>query len=211
MITLYQTEWCPHGHRVRQLMTELGLTYTTVNVAFDPEGRPDLVAISGQSGVPVLQDGDKVLHSSDEIVEYLRATYPAPEDAAEHEGKGRWRMSQALSLAPRAALARLKELLESRGFAVVGQVFGPEIAEDLPDGYVLLHVAVPAAAVRAFELDREAPAAILLPVAVMPADGGGSLVTSADPVAQVWLYGEPALTKVQSAVKKRLVELFKEL
>ena len=32
MLTLYQAEWCPACHRVRQVMTELGLTYTTVNV-----------------------------------------------------------------------------------------------------------------------------------------------------------------------------------
>ena len=32
MLTLYQVEWCPYCHRVRQVMTELGLTYITVNV-----------------------------------------------------------------------------------------------------------------------------------------------------------------------------------
>ena len=32
MLTLYQLEWCPSCHGVRQVMTELGLTYTAVNV-----------------------------------------------------------------------------------------------------------------------------------------------------------------------------------
>jgi hypothetical protein len=30
-------------------------------------------------------------------------------------------------------------------------------------------------------------------------------------VGQVWLYGEPPLTKIQSAVKKRLVEVLDAL
>jgi hypothetical protein len=36
-------------------------------------------------------------------------------------------------------------------------------------------------------------------------------VAAADPVGQVWLYGEPDLNRVQGAVKKRLAELFSEL
>ena len=35
MLTLYQSEWCPACHRVRQVLTELGLTYIAVNVAAD--------------------------------------------------------------------------------------------------------------------------------------------------------------------------------
>jgi glutaredoxin len=37
MITFHQLEWCPDCHRVRQVMTELELTYTTVNVAADKD------------------------------------------------------------------------------------------------------------------------------------------------------------------------------
>jgi len=70
---------------------------------------------------------------------------------------------------------------------------------------------VPVAAVESVEIDPLAPAAVLLPMAVMPADGGGSVVATADPIGQVWLYGEPPLNKIQSAVKKRLVEVFEEL
>ena len=48
-------------------------------------------------------------------------------------------------------------------------------------------------------------------VAVLPAEGGGSVIASADPVGQVWLYGEPPLYRIQSAVKKRLLEVLEEL
>jgi glutaredoxin/uncharacterized protein (DUF302 family) len=211
MLKLYQVEWCPYCHRVRQVMTELGLTYTNVNVPALREERAEVIAVSAQAGVPVLQDGDKVFSDSDEILEYLRATYPVPEDAAEHAAMGAWRAAAVLSLPPRAALARLKQLLEEKGFTVVAQIRGDKISEHVPKAYVLLEVSVPVAAVKALEIDPLAPTAVLLPMAVIPAENGGSVIASADPVGQVWLYGEPALTRLQTAVKQRLADVFSEL
>ena len=211
MITLYQTEWCPYCHRVRQVLTELGLTYTAVNVPAANEDRIELMAITGQDGVPVLTDGDRVYTDSDEIIEYLRATYPEPEDAEEHAALGAWRAASMVSLAPRAALARLRELLEAKGFVIVTQIKGPKISERLPKEYIILQVTVPVAAVKSFDVDPLAPAAIMFPMAVVPTEHGRSVVASADPVGQVWLYGEPDLRKVQAAVKKRLREVFEEL
>ena len=52
MITLYQTEWCPYCHRVRQALTELGLTYMAVNVPAANEDRVELIAIAGQDRGP---------------------------------------------------------------------------------------------------------------------------------------------------------------
>ena len=211
MLTLYQSEWCPYCHRVREVLTELGLTYIAVNVAARREERADVIAISGQDGVPTLQDGDRVFTNSDEIIEYLQAAYPAPADAEEHAAHGTWRATAALSLPPRAALARLRELLKSKGFTIVSQIRGPKISERLPKEYVLLHVTIPVAAVKTVELDPLAPGAVLVPMAVLPADGGGSVVATADPVGQVWLFGEPALNKIQSKVKERLLQVFDAL
>jgi glutaredoxin len=211
MITLYQTEWCPYCHRVRQALTELGLTYTAVNVPYLSEDRVELMALTGQASVPVLTDGDKVYGDSDEIIDYLRATYPEPEDGADHARHGAWRAATTVSLAPRAALARLRELLDEKSFLVLSEVRGCEIDERLPEEYVLLQVTVPVAAVKALDVDPLAPVAMMLPIAVIPSEDGKSVVAAADPVGQVWLYGEPALTKVQSLVKKRLTELFAKL
>ena len=211
MITLYQTEWCPYCHRVRQALTELGLTYTAVNVPYVSEDRVELMALTGQAGVPVLTDGDKVYGDSDEIIAYLRATYPAPEDADEHAAHGAWRAAAMVSLAPRAALARLKELLEDKGFLILTEIEGSSISERLPQEYVILQVAVPVAAVKTLDIDPLAPVAMMFPIAVVPTEDGKSVVASADPVGQVWLYGDPDLTKVQSAVKKRLKQLVAEL
>jgi hypothetical protein len=72
-------------------------------------------------------------------------------------------------------------------------------------------VSVPVAAVKALDVDPLAPVAIMLPIAVIPTEDGKSVVAAADPVGQVWLYGEPDLNRVQGAVKKRLAELLSEL
>jgi glutaredoxin/uncharacterized protein (DUF302 family) len=211
MITLYQAEWCFYCHTVRQTLTELGLTYTIVNVPAANEERAELMAIAGQDSVPVLTDGDKVFGDSGEILEYLRATYPAPADADEHAAMGAWRSAMMVSLAPRAAIARLKELLEKKGFVVLAQVRGTKINERLPAEYVILQVTVPVAAVKTLDIDPLAPVAIMFPIAVIPTEDGKSVVASADPVGQVWLYGEPELRDVQAAVKKRLAEVLEEL
>jgi glutathione S-transferase len=211
MITFYQLEWCPDCHTVRQVLTELGLTYTTVNVAADREQRPDVMAVSGQSGVPLLEDGTDVYVGAGEIVAHLRDTYPAPTDSAEHAKRGAWRLSRALAAPPRDALARVKELLAGKEFVVVAELPGPAVDPRLPAEYTLLQVSLPAASARAYEVDERAPAAMLLPVSVAPRDGGGSVVAAADPVGQVWLFSSPALRKVQQMVKGRLVEVFAEL
>lgn len=211
MITLYQAEWCPYCHGVRQVLTELGLTYTAVNVPAATEDRAELMAIANQNGIPVLVDGDKIYGDSDDIIEYLRATYPAPDDAEEHAAQGSWRGAIMTSLAPRAAVARLLEVLEAKDFVVLARIDGSAIHRRLPADYVILQVTVPVAAVKTLDVDPLAPAAIMFPVAVVPTEDGRSVVASADPVGQVWLYGEPDLNRVQSAVKKRLAEVFAEL
>ncbi len=211
MITLYQSEWCFYSHRVRQVLTELGLTFTAVNVPAAREDRAELMAIAGQDSAPVLTDGDKIFGDSDEIIEYLRATYPAPEDADEHAAMGAWRSAVMVSLAPRAALARLRELLEEKGFLILAQIKGPKINEHLPKEYVILQATVPVAAVKTLDIDPLAPVAVMFPIAVIPTEDGKSVIASADPVGQVWLYGELDLRNVQAAVKKRLAEVLAEL
>ena len=211
MITLYQPEWCQYCHRVRQVLTELGLSYTADNVPAANEDRVELMAIAGQDGVPVLTDGDKVYTDSDEIIQYLRTTYPEPEDAEENAALGAWRAAVMVSLPPRAALARLRELLDEKGFSVLAQVKGSKISERLPKEYTILQVTVPVAAVKSLDVDPLAPIAMMFPIAVIPTEDGKSVVAAADPVGQVWLYGEPELSRTQGAVKKRLREVFREL
>ena len=211
MIRFYQLEWCPECHTVRQAMTELGLSYDIVNVAADREQRPDVVAVSGQSGVPVLEDGGHAYVGADEIIPHLRDTYPAPADAPEHVKRGAWRLSRQVPQAPAEALGRLRDVLAGKGLVVVAETRGEDIAAALPEGYVQLSVALPEAAAQAFAADPLATAALLLPVAVVPDGSGSSTVSAADPVGAVWLYSAPPLRKAQHQVKTRLAEALKEL
>lgn len=74
-IVLYQAEWCPYCARVRAKLTDLLLDYKTVNVPRDHASRGAVKEISGQTGIPVMVDGDVVLDDDDEIIPYLEKTY----------------------------------------------------------------------------------------------------------------------------------------
>jgi glutaredoxin len=86
-VELYQAEWCPHSHNVRQCLTELGLDYVIRQVAADPEARDDLRRRSGTTEIPVLfPDGREAVCGEDEILAYLRRFEPRA-DAEDHRAK----------------------------------------------------------------------------------------------------------------------------
>jgi glutaredoxin 3 len=86
---LYQAEWCPHSHKVRQRLTELGLDFSARQVPADPEAREELRAIAGDTEIPALvtDDGDPIC-GQDEILAYL-ARFDEQPDAAAHRAKAR--------------------------------------------------------------------------------------------------------------------------
>jgi glutathione S-transferase len=84
---LYQAEWCPHSHRVRQRMTELGVEYMIRQVAADPGRRDDVERAAGTTEIPVLvlHDGAPIC-GADQIIEYLDR-FTERDDAEEHRAK----------------------------------------------------------------------------------------------------------------------------
>ncbi len=75
-IVLYQAEWCPYCARVRSKLTDLLLAYKIVNVPRDRNLRTAVEEVSGQTGIPVMVDGDVVIADDDDkIVAYLEKTY----------------------------------------------------------------------------------------------------------------------------------------
>jgi glutathione S-transferase len=76
-IVLYQAEWCPYCVRVRKKLTDLLLDYVNVNVPHSHAERHEVEAVSGQTSIPVLVDGDVVLDDDDTIIPYLEKTYGA--------------------------------------------------------------------------------------------------------------------------------------
>ncbi len=85
---LFQTEWCPASHRVRQRLTELGVAYLAVSVPVERAERTALVAATGSDSIPALVSvGGAVLVGEEAILDYLAGTYPEPLGATAHRVK----------------------------------------------------------------------------------------------------------------------------
>jgi glutathione S-transferase len=65
---------CPCGAVARRLKKH-GVDYRTQRVALRGKDRPEIVELTGQQRVPVLVDGDEVIHDSRRILEYIDWAY----------------------------------------------------------------------------------------------------------------------------------------
>ena len=90
MLTLYQAEWCPHSHRVRMRLTELGLPFLAMQVEPRPEDRDELREASGADSIPVLvtEEGEAI-GGADAIVAWLDEHYAEPASAQGHRAQAR--------------------------------------------------------------------------------------------------------------------------
>ena len=86
MDELYQAEWCPHSHRVRQRLTELGVSFVARQVPADPGDREELRRKTGSDEIPalVLEDGTVVNESADHIIAHLDSRHSERADVDEH-------------------------------------------------------------------------------------------------------------------------------
>ena len=208
MLTLHQVEWCPFCHRVRQVMTELGLSYTTVNVPARREERAELIALTDHAAVPVLEDGDHVVAGSDEIIEYLRATFPAPEDARRsrrlrplpQRGDVVAHPARSRGATQGAARGRTTSRCSPRSTARASAPASPPTTPSSSS-------ACPPPPPRRSQIDPAMPSAVALPVAVYAVEGGSTLAAP-DPVGEVWLFGEAGLNKLQRTVRSRVDAVF---
>lgn len=79
MLTLYQRETCPYCKPVRELLTELQISYVNVNVPKPRDERHALRDATGSIYIPALVDGETViagvLENNSAVVAYLRRTY----------------------------------------------------------------------------------------------------------------------------------------
>jgi glutathione S-transferase len=97
MLELWQTEWCPASHRVRQRLTELGLTYTTRQVPVRREARTELMRATGSNEIPVLVADDAQIHGEEAILAYLdensshHRTLPSSVPRQPRRNRGNWR------------------------------------------------------------------------------------------------------------------------
>jgi glutathione S-transferase len=65
---------CPCG-AVAHRLAKHGLEYRTERVPYSRKDRPEIVELTKQDRVPVLVDGDEVIHDSKRIKQYLDWKY----------------------------------------------------------------------------------------------------------------------------------------
>ncbi len=89
MIKVYQAEWCPHSHKIRQRMTELGLQFLAIPVSAVPKERDELIQVSGQNKIPVvvLDDGTLLKGNDKHILDGLNTRFSEPVGARAHQQK----------------------------------------------------------------------------------------------------------------------------
>ncbi len=80
MIVLYRCPTrtnvlCPCG-AVERRLRRLKLEHETERVPYRRKGRPEIEELTRQRRVPVLVDGNEVIHDSKRIIEYLEWKYP---------------------------------------------------------------------------------------------------------------------------------------
>ena len=106
MMELFQAEWCPTSRRVRELLTELDVSYVIRQVPVDREDRDALFAVAGSRVIPtlVLEDGTALI-DEDQIRAWLGDHVPTPAGASRHRAKAE---SMGLAEAQRAHTERAR-------------------------------------------------------------------------------------------------------
>lgn len=84
MLELWQAEWCPHSHAVRQRLTELGLDFVARQVAAEKEDRPDEMEIPR-----LVTEQREVLSGEEQILPWLDKHFDERDDARRHRAKAR--------------------------------------------------------------------------------------------------------------------------
>ncbi len=86
MITLYQREGCEWCRPVRQLLTDLGVSYLNVNVPKPRDERIELIAATGSKFIPALVDDEVVisgrLEDNSAVLEFIRRRWGEPASAS---------------------------------------------------------------------------------------------------------------------------------
>ena len=85
MLELYQSEGCPHCAKVREKLSELGVSYISHNPRLPGDAGGDItnevmydeLIAGGEDQIPYLVDTQRgvTMYESDDIVEYLEAHY----------------------------------------------------------------------------------------------------------------------------------------
>jgi glutaredoxin 3 len=72
-VVLYTTEPCGFCRQAKALLQARGVAYREINLAKNPEGRSDLVALTGQMTFPQIVVGARAIGGFRELLEAERA------------------------------------------------------------------------------------------------------------------------------------------
>jgi glutathione S-transferase len=93
VLELFQAEWCPHSHTVRQRLTELGVDFVAHQVAAEKDERPDEMEIPR-----LVTDDGSVLTGEEEILPWLDEQFEERPDATRHRAKARLEVKEFAEL-----------------------------------------------------------------------------------------------------------------
>ena len=68
-ITLYTTDPCGFCRSAKSLLESRGVSYDEINLAKDPDGRAELVALTGQMTFPQILVGERAIGGFRELLE----------------------------------------------------------------------------------------------------------------------------------------------
>jgi glutathione S-transferase len=89
-VELYQAEWCPHSHAVRQRLTELGVDVHLRQVPAEQDDRDELERATGTREIPTLvADDGETLTGEEQILPWLGERFAERPDAHRHRVKAR--------------------------------------------------------------------------------------------------------------------------
>lgn len=136
MIRVYDFPLSGHAHRVRLFLSLLRLDFEIVPVDLPnrAQKRPDFLALNPRGQVPVIVDGENVIHDSNAILTYLAHRYdPAgswlPRDPMGAARVQQWLTSAADRLAQGPAAARIGKLFQretdfDKAYAIAAGLLG---------------------------------------------------------------------------------------
>jgi uncharacterized protein (DUF302 family)/glutaredoxin len=223
-LELWQTEWCPSSHRVRQRLTELGLSYFVRQVPVEREDRAELVSSTGQQSIPALLADGKVIAGEDAIVTYLNTHFAEPPEA-EHQREGRqsekkgpgesmsgivstYTLNTTTPLSFDQAVGRVRDELAAEGFGVLCEIDVQATLEQKlgveREPYLILGACNPPLAHAALEAEPEL--GTLLPCNVVVYQQLGETHISAVDAAQMLsIVGNDELAPTAREVRRRLM------
>ncbi|RME04881.1 MAG: DUF302 domain-containing protein [Planctomycetota bacterium] len=208
-LVLYQLEACPYCKLVRRKLEVLGLSYEVRSVPPRREDRKEVQELSGQSAVPVLVHGEKVVYDSAVILQYLDEQFGPEGGSGPLPGQNygmRVEVKGGIGLEDLKAITL--EALKEEAFGVLTEIdvkatLKKKLGVDVPE-QLILGACNPQMAHKAMEMEPDL--GLLLPcnVVIRQNSEGGYLVSAIHPLALFGVVARDDMIPLAAEVKSML-------